>query len=176
MRNFHCKTTWQSKHSARSQRKRKIFWSSMTSWSFKSRRLRRVLTGLLITYTHWKIRKTNWKWPCKREKRKFRCIGMCFWHNTRPLRMKGIRLLLNWLREKPKSRTWESSTNLLSKRLTDLMAAKLNTLKLTTWLRPRKKENNCKEREMSWVQRSSRQKKNLKLCKTLNWHWKIQTD
>ena len=74
---------------------------------------------------------------------------MSFLLNIKQFKIKDIRSLLNWLRERQKLRISESNINLLFKKLMDQMEVKLNIPKLTMLLNLHKKEKNFKEREMS---------------------------
>lgn len=74
---------------------------------------------------------------------------MSFLLNIKQFKIKDIRSLLNWLRERQKLRISESNINPLFKKLMDQMEVKLNIPKLTMLLKLHKKEKNFKEREMS---------------------------
>ena len=115
-KNSPLRTTWPFKISPRSTRKKNKFWFNMTSWSWKSRRSKKIWTELLITYTASKTRKINWRWVCNKERRKFSCIEMSCWPNRKLSKMKGTESPLNLPKGKTKSRTSESSMSLWSKR------------------------------------------------------------
>ena len=108
--------TWQSKISPRSTRRRNKFWFSTTSWNWKSKRSNKVWTELLTTSTASKTRKTNFRWACRKGRRKFSCTEMSYWPSRRPSRMKGTESPLNSPKGKIKLRTSESSISLWSKR------------------------------------------------------------
>lgn len=124
----------------------------------------------LIMSTLCRIRKTNWKCQCKKDKSKFKFTEMSFLLNIKQFKMKDIRSLLSWLREKPKLRILESNINLLFKKLMDQMEARLSIPKPITLLKLHKKEKNFKEKEMNSVPKLLKLKKSLRLCKIHSWH------
>ena len=127
-------------------------------------------------FTLCKIRKTNWKCQCKKDKSKFKFTEMSFLQNTKQFKMKDIRSLLSWLREKPKLRILELNMNLLFKKPMDQMEARLNILKPITLSKLLKKEKNFKEKEMNSALKLLKLRKSLRLCKIHSWHQKTQTE
>lgn len=127
-------------------------------------------------FTLCKIRKTNWKCQCKKDKSKFKFTEMSFLQNIKQFKMKDIKSLLSWLREKPKLRILESNMNLLFKKLMDQMEARLNIPKHITLLKLHKKEKNFKEKEMNSALKLLKLRKSLRLCKIHSWHYKTQTE
>ena len=66
--------------------------------------------------THYKTKRTSSKWPCRKDKNKFRFIEMCFSLSTKQSKMRDIRLQSNSQKGKIKSKTWRLSMSPLFKK------------------------------------------------------------
>lgn len=129
----------------------------------------------MIRCSIYRTERINWKWVNRREKRKFKCIEMCYWPKTKLPRTKDTRLLWNCLKDWIWLKTWESNTNLWCKNLLLLVERsrpKENTVRLTMSSRLVRKEKNYRERVTILMLKFSKVRKNLKLWTTRINTWK----